>query len=538
MALRASLGFALFALVVAMPTRARADEPPPFSDAQALAPPPPEARPALPAGPTLDAFSYVRPQEKYYLRGAFEVGTVLIVGNVDYLQNTGARGGTVRAGDRRWDLRYDWSVFRTKLTGEDWHVDTNHFNTNYVSHPFAGTMYYTSARANRLSWFEAYSYGLVGSLGWEFFGELREEVSINDVIVTSSAGLAIGEPMIQMSSFFYRSQKSLRNDVLAAFFSPAKALNDWVDGAEHARSANVDASGLTRDEWHRFELFAGGGVTKQRSGTYADQRFGLDLRLVNLPGYEGVADRHDYFDDGNAAQIHFETTRSRGAMSDIVFATRVVPFGLYERKAARRADGSLHGDGLVLGMLATFEYSVHDFDRDRARPLDLLAILSPLGATIEYSHQGGDFRARTRLDLSGDFAGITAYALEDYRARHARDDTNLQTVLKQEGYYHGFGVSAAPSAEVGWRALELGGRVALDTWRGLAGVDEQQDTITREIQLSDRRIDVRAWAAARIPRTPFRFELMGRRRMRFGEVGEVRASQSESSLYATGGLVF
>jgi hypothetical protein len=534
---RAVLSLSLLTALAAVPSSAHADEPPPFTDAKALAPPP-EPRPSGVAVPTLDAFSYVRPQEKYYLRGALEVATVLIVGNVDYLQNTGARGGTVRAGDKRWDLRYDWPIFRTKLTGEYWHVDTNHFNTNYVSHPFAGTMYYTSARANRLSWFESYGYTLVGALGWEYFGELREEVSINDVIVTSSAGLAIGETMIQLSSFFYRSKKTLRNDILAAFFSPAKAVNDWADGADHARSAEVDGLGLTRDEWHRFEIFGGGGVTKQRSGSYADTRFGFDLHVVNLPGYDGVADRHDFFGDGNAAQLHFETTRSEGAMSDIALTTRVVPFGLYERKASRRADGSLHGDGLLLGYLATFEYSVHDFDRDRARPLDLLCILSPIGGTIEYTRHSGDFRLRTRLDVSGDFAGITAYALDDYRARHNRDDTNLQTVLKQEGYYHGFGVSAAPSLDLGWRGLDIGGRIALDTWRGVEGYDEQQYSITQEIQLSDRRVDMRAWAGVAIPRTPLRLELMARKKIRLGEVGEVRATESESSLYATGGLVF
>lgn len=537
MKLHAPLSLSLFAAAQVLPWSARADEPP-FTDLGALQSPPPDAHRAVVAGPTLDAFSYVRPQEKYYLRGALEVATVLVVGNVDYLQNTGARGGTVRAGDKRWDLRYDWPIFRAKLTGEDWHVDTNHFNTNYISHPFAGTMYYTSARANRLSWLESYSYTLVGALGWEYFGELREEVSINDVVVTSSAGLAIGETMIQLSSFFYRGRKSLRNDVLAAFFSPAKALNDWADGAEHARSANVDGAGLTTDEWHRFELFGGGGVTKQQSGTYADARFGLDMHVVNLPGYESVADRHDFFDDGNDATLHFETTRSEGELTDIAFATRVVPFGFYRRRATRQPDGSLYGDGVVLGMLASFEYSVHDYDRDRARALDLLTILSPVGATLEYTHHGGDFRARTRLELSGTFAGVTAYALEDYRVRHNRDDTNLQTVLKQEGYYHGFGVTAAPSVELGWRALALGGRVTLDAWRGLAGFDEQQDTITHEIPLSDRRVDLRAWASVNVPRTPLRFELMGRRRMRLGDVGEVHAAQSESSLYATSGLVF
>ena len=41
------------------------------------------------------------------------------------------------------------------------------------------------------------TYPLTGALAWEMFGELREEVSINDVIVTSTSGLAIGETLAQ-----------------------------------------------------------------------------------------------------------------------------------------------------------------------------------------------------------------------------------------------------------------------------------------------------------------------------------------------------
>ena len=519
-----------------LPAAARADEPP-FTDTAALAPPPEVRKPAI-AGPTLDAFSYARPQEKHYLRAVLEVGTFLVVGNVDYLLNTTARGGSVQAGDRRWDLRYDWPTFRSKLTGEHWRVDTNHFNTNYVSHPFAGTMYYTAARANHLSAFESLAYTTVGSLTWEMFGELREVVSINDVIVTSSAGFTIGEPLMQLSSFFYRSKKSFRNDALAAFFSPVKALNDWSDSAEHARSQNLDGVGLTRDEWHRFELYAGGGVTKQRSGTYADLRFGLDLHVINLPDYDGAARHHTFFDDGNAAELHFETTVSRGRLTDATFTTRVIPIGLYERSASVDADGGVHGDGLLLGLLASFEYSVHDYDRDRTRPLDLLTVLSPLGAVLEYTHQDGLFRARTRLELSGDAAGVTAYALDDYRKGHNRDDTNLQTVLRQQGYYHALGASASPSFDLGWGVLEIGARFTLGSWRGIAGFDERQDTIAHEVSLADQRVDMRAWGAARVPRTPLRFEVLGRRRLRMGDVGEVRTTEGETSLYATCGLVF
>lgn len=548
---RPSRAFPLFAssLTTALVGHAaRADGPspstspatPPFTDVGALAPPRAGGapRPSAVAHPTLDAFSYVEPQEKRYLRGALEVATVLIVGNVDYLLNTSARGGTVHAGDQRWDLRYDWPTFHDKLTGDYWKLDTNHFNTNFISHPFAGTLYYTAARSNHLSVSESFGYALVGALSWEMFGELREEVSINDVIVTSTSGLALGETFTQLSSFFYRSKKSFRNDVLAALFSPAKALNDFADGAEHARSEHVDAAGLTEDEWHDFRVFAGVGATKQPSGTYFDQRFGIDLHVVNLPGYDGVAHRRDFFDDGNSAQLHFEATLSGGALTDGTFATRVVPLGVYTREGTRDPETKkVHGEGTLLGWLASFEYSMHDYDRDRSRPRDLLEVLSPVGVVAEYAHQERDLRVKTGVDVSADFAGVEAYGLHDYRVRH-RDDTNLQSVLKLQGYYYGLGVTVAPHVELGWKSLDAGGRFAVDTWRAIQGFDEQQQTITREIGMADRRLDMRAWLGLRVPSTPLRVEALGRRRVRSGEVGDVRGTQGESSLFGSVGVVF
>jgi hypothetical protein len=355
-------------------------------------------------------------------------------------------------------------------------------------------MYYTAARSGHLSILESWGYTTVGALAWEMFGELREEVSINDVIVTSSAGLAIGETLTQFSSFFYRSRKSARDDVLATAFSPIKALNDWADGAEHARSEDLDPNGLTNDEWHRFEFFAGGGLTRQRSGS--------------------------------------------GRMSDGTFMTRVLPLGLYSRNAALDANGELHGDGALLAWQSTFEYSVHDYDRDGARPVDLLTILSPVGLFAEHSHRAGALRTRSRLELRGDFAGVTSYALDDYRLRHHHDDVNLQTVLKREGYYHALGVGAAVSLELGADPFDAGGRIALDSWRGIEGFDEQQQTIATEVPLADRRVEMRAWLGARVPRTPLHFEVLGRHRVRMGEVGDTAMTQRESSLYGTVGVVF
>src|SRR5205823_3493934 len=105
------------------------------------------------------------------------VGGVLAVGLVDYLLNTTARGGALHAGDEKWGLRYDWPTLRTKLVG-GLDLDANKLSTNYVGHPFAGTLYYTVARSNHLSFAESFVYAAIGSTTWEYFGEIRELTSM------------------------------------------------------------------------------------------------------------------------------------------------------------------------------------------------------------------------------------------------------------------------------------------------------------------------------------------------------------------------
>src|SRR5690242_12224823 len=78
-----------------------------------------------------------------YLRAALEEGAILIGGSVQY--------ATASSNSVDWDLQYDWPSFRSKLTGQSVRFDTNHFDTNMVTHPVAGTLYYVAARGNRLT---------------------------------------------------------------------------------------------------------------------------------------------------------------------------------------------------------------------------------------------------------------------------------------------------------------------------------------------------------------------------------------------------
>jgi hypothetical protein len=86
--------------------------------------------------------------------------------------------------------------------------------------------------------------------------------------------------------------------------------------------------------------------------------------------------------------------------------------------------------------------------------------------------------------------------------------------------------------------FELGGRARFDTWRGIEGRDEKQEQITKEIPLADQRIMFRGHASARIDGTPLVVEAAVRRSTRTGEVGDVRASRSETQVMGTVGALF
>lgn len=470
-----------------------------------------------------ESFPLATPHDKHYTRAAVEVGAIVVLGFVDYLLNTTARGGELRPGDRRWDLRYDWDDLRGKLIGTAYELDGNKFATNYVSHPAAGTFYYHAARSNHLSVGESFLFAVVGSSIWEYFGELREKVSINDMIVTPVAGTAIGEATMQLSGFFARGKNNVSNGLLSFFFSPVRTINWLTEGAEPRRTETTDALGFPVGPWHRFEASAGFAATRQAGRGYGDFRFGLDTQLANLPGYAGQGRHARLFDDGNVSELSFRGALSRGDLVGALFRTRVLPAGFYYRDAALDERGRLVGEGAVIGLRAGFDYGMHDFDRDRLRPKDLVSVVSPFGVAAEYAVDRGKLRIETALDVYGSIAGVRPYALGD------RDRSDLPEATQNDGYYHALGFSAEPRVEIRLGALSAAARMRVDTFRAI----EDRDT-----RMSDRRVTMGGGLGWRPAGTPLSFDVGFERRSRAGNVGDMHASRSEESFYANLGIVF
>src|SRR6185436_7240239 len=96
---------------------------------------------------------------------------------------------------RDWDLRWDGPSWKRKLTSLDAvRFDQNLFQTNAVSHTRAGVAHYQILRGNGFSAGASALGTFATSAIWEYLIEFKELVSLNDLIVNSVSGFAIGEP--------------------------------------------------------------------------------------------------------------------------------------------------------------------------------------------------------------------------------------------------------------------------------------------------------------------------------------------------------
>ena len=102
----------------------------------------------------------------------------------------------------RWAIGSAWAktgpdewlhFYERRLTWDrDWYW------TNYVLHPYQGSMYYMSARGANLNRLEAFGVNVLGSSIWEFFCE-KNAPSINDMVYTTIGSFCMGEMLFRLS---------------------------------------------------------------------------------------------------------------------------------------------------------------------------------------------------------------------------------------------------------------------------------------------------------------------------------------------------
>lgn len=480
------------------------------------------------AEPTDGAFRYTTPAEPDRLRALAEQAIILGVGYVQYTTN--------ESNEEDWDLDADWKTLENKILLDAVSFDNNRFDTNWLTHPVAGYMYYAAARGNRLPIAEAFAYAAVSSTFWEYIGEVREEVAINDVIVTPVTGLALGEPLLQLGAMMHRSKQTPLSVALGWVFAPFKSAHDALDELTPERATELDGLGLPADTWHRFLAGASGGVTRQQdAAARGDGRFALESRVVTLPRYRAPGAGVRMFDAGEVSSLALRGAVSDGDLVDMRFLAHVLPLGVHASDIERTPGGGLIGHSVVAGLPVVAEYGQHDYDRDRRRGEDRIALVAT-GASIEESAFLGSLAVHGRLDVLVSFAGVDAYGLDEYRALFG--DAHLPSVTSRWGYYHAIGGTVRPALEVRFGPLEASGSLRLDWFSSLTDGDVDPIPGGTADRADDRRSEMRVFVGFWLS-PQLRVGLALERNERDGRIGAApRASRSEGGAYGGVDLVF
>jgi hypothetical protein len=473
---------------------------------------------------------------KHYGRAALEELVLLAVGAALYWANEDTNA-------EDWDLGWDLDSWRKKfITGEGLAFDTNPFDTNAVSHPVAGTLYYLAARTNNLNILESFLYAFASSTIWEFIGELSEKVSINDMIATPVAGMAIGEVFAQLGAFFDRGANNVTNQVLSTLFSSPRKLNNWLDKRVPRRTGNVDRFGFTRDMFHQFRLWVAGGLATERSSSDADQasdslgvvEFGLKTRLVNIPTYKQPGQVSRWLTDGNFSTFRFQATFSQSDLQDLLFFTKAALAGYYKQDIERDDDGYRKGYSIFLGVATAFDYSI---ERWPGREDDQIATVNILGPTLEFSSFHRGVLVDATLDIFGDFAHVRPYAVDKYLTNGGTLE-GAKSVLAEQRYYYAWGITVSPHLRVTYHGFEIGGTFQYEYFNSFEGADRFPERVTNDFNLTDQRTIYKVWTAYTLPNDRLRFGFSFEHRYRKGEMLEVSDSSEENRYMGSMMLLF
>ncbi len=504
---------ALLVVALALPGAARGETAPEAA---------PETARTLEAPRSLDwsTFAYEQPVPVTRLRLGLELLGAVSVAYVGYLiQSPPSSVPGVRNPTWIWE--------KLAFLPGTWVFDADDFGTNFAGHPSAGTVYYLIARGNRASVPESALWTLGASLLWELV-EHKEPVSINDLIVTPGAGIAIGEAFTQLSAFFDRSGDDAFSKAMAWIFNPPKKLHDWIDGAIPDR----DPRSLG---WHEFRVLGGGGFLWQGSNglTYPVACLGLATRIFHAPGYGAPGRDRFAFGDGNASRLGLGITFTGSAVVDFLFDVDTVLAGIYVRDVDGGA-GSPEGFDLLAGITSGYEYGYHRWDLTTGVTNRIAMVRLP-GLAIRPRFLAGDLVVSADLETALTFSGVQPFALMQPALFPV--GTAFPPVLTANGYYYAIGLRFAPAVEIRYGPASAGGAFWLDLFSGLTepNVIEVPGTMAR---LSDQRSLATAWARWRVQEPSLQFDLSFQWRSRSGTADAVSASEQERSLLGSVAVVF
>jgi hypothetical protein len=147
---------------------------------------------------------------------------------------------------------------------DGFNFDDNKFKTNQYVHPFNGSTYFNSGRANGVNFWGSSVCAIVGAFIWEAMGETHP-MSYNDMISTGIGGMAFGETMYRVSSSILDNKDTGSSrtwrEIGAFLVDPIRGFNRFLSG----RATRVEGNPADPNDWrplyYRDQLGVGAWIT-------------------------------------------------------------------------------------------------------------------------------------------------------------------------------------------------------------------------------------------------------------------------------------
>jgi hypothetical protein len=120
---------------------------------------------------------------------------------------------------------------RRNLNPKVWTMETGQggdtFLTNQFIHPYAGGLYFASARSNNINFYWSFLFSAFGSITWEALGE-TDSPALSDTINTAFGGIVIGEMFHRL--FIELDKGGIAGKIGSFFISPTDRLTAAIRG--------------------------------------------------------------------------------------------------------------------------------------------------------------------------------------------------------------------------------------------------------------------------------------------------------------------
>lgn len=462
-----------------------------------------------------DAAAYdrlVRRHKPRYLRAALEEGFLIGAGAAWYWIDR-----------ERQVADWDFPSIKERLTFEAWRFDTNPFPINFAWHAIDGGQYHVVGRSNDLSMWSSMGYGFLTSLVWEYGLEFREKFSINDMIVTTGAGTAVGEYFHWLSRYLESAPEPRGWHKYARWIlTTTRAAHNAIDGRSRLRAGTrPDALGLSDDIWHRFFLSSGASYASAAGDVLeGDPTFALgDLRfsgeLAAIPGYLAPRRMTRRFADGNISSLSGRITGGAEGIG-IELRADVMLLGWHRQG---------HGSSWYTSATTVGLDLAYDYRRELLGPwVDRVALMHLPGLALDHHLGVGGLDSRMRLRVNPDFAGMHPAAYHPWETLHP--DEEEKTVLEKHGYYYGWGATVRVEVESSLPRVSWGAVISYSRIGSQEGLDRAQEDVDFDVAAGDEILLGEGWL--RVKPLGERLYLEGRytRENRDGYVGEVESSRS------------